>query len=121
MRRDVPKPPKHLRKQTRDWFASLVESYDFESHHLRLLQNACECWDRAQDARESLAEHGLTYTNARGEPKARPETSIARDAMALFARLMRELGLDVADGPAEAREPQRPPRLAGTAGRRRIS
>jgi len=65
-----------------------------EEHHVRLLTLAAEAWDRAQEARVALAQHGTTYTDRFGQPRARPEVNIERDARIAFARLLRELDLD---------------------------
>lgn len=98
------KPPKHLRTDTAAWFRSVICDYEFESHHLKLLIKACESWDRSEQAREALATHGMTYQDRFGAPRARPEVAIERDSRLAFARLVRELGLDVAP-PAESRPP----------------
>jgi hypothetical protein len=66
-----------------------------ESHHLRLLVLAGEAWDRGQQARAAIAEHGPVYTDRFGQPTVRPEISIERDSRIAFARLLRELALDV--------------------------
>src|SRR4051794_2172435 len=81
-------PPDHLRPATRKWFASVVENYELEPHHLRLLQLAGEAWDRAEQAREALEEHGLTFTDRFDCPRARPEVAIERDSRIAFARLL---------------------------------
>ncbi|MEJ7714176.1 MAG: hypothetical protein WKF40_00095 [Thermoleophilaceae bacterium] len=57
----------------------------------------------------ALAQHGTTYTDRFGQPRARPEVNIERDARIAFARLLRELDLD-----GEPAPDPRPPR-AGTA------
>jgi hypothetical protein len=61
-------------------------------------------FDRCVAAREILDREGLTYTDRFGQPKARPEVAIERDGRIAFARLLRELGLDV-EPPAETRPP----------------
>ncbi len=101
------KPPKHLRKETAKWFASVVQEYDLQEHHLKLLTLAAESWDRGCDARESLALHGIIYTDRFGAPRKRPEISIEEASRIAFARLCRELDLDCGT-PAE---PKRPPAL----------
>jgi|1185.fasta_scaffold43875_2 hypothetical protein len=53
------RPPAHLRAATRRWFASVLEDYDLEPHHVRLLQLAGEAWDRGQGAREALKRDGV--------------------------------------------------------------
>lgn len=103
--RAEPKPPGHLRAETRRWWASVVEDFVLEPHHVRLLTLAAEAWDRCWQAREALAEHGITYTDRFGSPKARPEVAVERDSKIAFARLLRELNLDI-DSPDEPRAPR---------------
>lgn len=88
------KAPKHLAAATRRWFEEVCSAFVLESHHLRLLALAGETWDRVQEARAALEEHGLTFEDRFGQPRARPEVAVARDGSILFARLVRELGLD---------------------------
>jgi len=97
-----PEPPVHLSASASAWWREVTAEYVLEPHHLRLLQSACECWDRAQEARSALAAHGaLTYTDERGKISAHPCVQIERDNRTLFARLLRELYLDAA-GPNQA-------------------
>jgi phage terminase small subunit len=117
-RADLPKPPRGLRRATRAWWLSVVETYQLEDHHVRLLTLAAESWDRAQEARDAIRKHGLTYEDPKlRRPVARPEVAIERDSQIRFARLLRELDLDVE---APAPERSRPPALrsVGTSGRR---
>ena len=106
--------PPHLRPETAEWWAEVNREFDLEHHHRRLLRLACEAWDRGQEAREALAEHGSVYVNRFGQPRARPEVAIEPDSRVSFARMLRELALDV-EGPAED---GRPPRISGKADRR---
>lgn len=106
------KPPKHLKAGTRKWWATVVREYELEEHHLRLLTLAAEAWDRCEQARKALAKHGLTYNDRFHQPRARPEVAIERDSRIAFARLLRELDLDV----EPSRSPGRPPGL-GRVGR----
>ena len=98
-----PAPPRHLRPATRKWFATVLSEYELEPHHIRLLTLAGEAFDRCQDAREAIAKHGTTYIDRFGSPKARPEVAIERDSRIAFARLLRELDLDVP--PPDTRPP----------------
>jgi hypothetical protein len=66
-----------------------------EDHHARLLTLAGEAWDRAVAAREAIGKHGITYEDRFGAPRARPEIAIERDSRIAFARLVRELKLDL--------------------------
>ena len=47
----APKPPRHLRPATRRWFTGVVEMFELEDHHVRLLTLAAQAWDRCEQAR----------------------------------------------------------------------
>ena len=102
------KAPKHLSASTRRWFEDVLKTFVLESHHLRLLTLAGEAWDRGQQARESLKVTGTVFEDRFGCPRARPEVAIERDSRLAFARLVRELALDI-DNPTDSR----PPRAGG--------
>ena len=85
--------PTHLRAATQRWYVAVLEDYDLESHHQRLLQAACEAWDRLQEAREVLRKEG-TYVEGRYGVRAHPAVAVERDSRLAFARLLRELDLD---------------------------
>ena len=70
--------------------------------HLKLLQAACEAWDRLQEARELLAKDGLCIAGREGGLRPHPAVSIERDSRIAFARLVRELDLDV-EPPSDTR------------------
>jgi len=99
------KPPSHLRAATRRWYASVVEQYDLDPHHERLLQAAAETWDRFQEARDRLGRDG-TYVEGRYGVRAHPAVAVERDSRLAFARLLRELDLDGEPGP-DPRPPRR--------------
>jgi len=105
---DLPNPPKHLEPSTRQWFRDVSEKFELEQHHYRLLTLAGEAWDRCQAAREAIAKHGIVFVDRFGAPRARPEVAIERDCRLAFARLVRELDLDI----APPTEPRRAPPLA---------
>jgi phage terminase small subunit len=102
-------PPKHLRPDTAAWWQTVADQYALEAHGLRLLTLASEAWDRGVEAREAIAKHGTIYVDRFDQPRARPEVAIERDSRLSFARLVRELALDIE--PPD--EPGRPPRLGG--------
>ncbi len=103
-----PKPPAHLAAPTRRWWSAVVDEYVLDPHHVRLLTLAAESWDRAAQARRILADEGLTFEDRWGAPHPRPEVAIERDSRVAFARLLRELALDVS-----APDDSRPPGLGG--------
>lgn len=96
------KPPPHLSKETAAWWKEVLAEFDFEGHHIKLLQKACESWDRSEMARKAILQFGLTYEDRFGSPHARPEIAIERDSRIAFARLVREIGMDVST-PIESR------------------
>jgi hypothetical protein len=104
------KIPRHLQPETRRWLREIMGEFMLESHHVRLLVLASEAWDRCNQARSAVAEHGLTFVDRFGKPCARPEVAIERDSRLAFARLLKQLELDV-EPPRP--EPGRPPRAAG--------
>ncbi len=105
----APAPPAHLSDEAAGWWRSVTADFELESHHLRLLQSACEAWDRGQTARQALVDHGaLTFDDPNGNIRAHPCVAMERDARTAFARLVRELDLD-AGAPAER---SRPPSLS---------
>lgn len=92
-----PKPPIHLSPTMKVWYVSVYQNYRLESHHEKLLLLACQTFDRAEQARKALAEHGMVYMDRFGCPRNRPEVAIERDSRLAYARLVRELGLDLAE------------------------
>ena len=96
------KSPAYLSKESRKWFASVVASYELESHHLRLLVLACESWDEKEAAREQVSKAGPTFVDRYGQPREHPAVGTGRQARIQFARLVRDMGLDI-ESPAESR------------------
>lgn len=101
---DVPDPPGHLSPESKQWWRRLQDTYVFQDHHLRLLQAACEAWDRAQMARETIEREGPYFQDRFGQPKAHPALSEERQSRNEFRLLTRELGLDGA--PSDSRPPR---------------
>jgi P27 family predicted phage terminase small subunit len=108
------KAPKHLKSATRRWWESVVADWQLEPHHVRLLTLAAEAWDRCQEARELIQRDGLTVATKAGGPRLHPAVRVETDARLAFARLIRELDLDVTP-PAEGK---RAPALRSIAGAR---
>ena len=98
-------PPTHLTPATGHWWASVMTEYALEQHHIRLLTLACEAFDSAQEARAVLQLEGKIYIDRFDQPKPRPEVAIQRDSAIGFARMLRELDLDIAAPTDRARPP----------------
>jgi len=95
-KRDAPSaPPDHLQPATKAWWQSITAEFQLEKYQFAVLQSAAEAWDLYRHALTELNKHGLTFTDAKGMVRARPEAAIARDARTSFLRALRELKLDV--------------------------
>lgn len=105
----LPKPPDHLSLASQAWWSQVVAEYEFTVSDLRLLALSAEAWDRCQQAREILERDGLVTESAHGGLRTHPAVAIERDSRLAFARLLRQLALDL-DPPAPV-EADRPPAL----------
>ncbi len=107
-KRNNQKAPAYLSKESRKCFASVVDAYDLEPHHIRLLVLACESWDEKEVARAEVAKSGATFTDRYGQPREHPAVGTGRQSRLQFARIVRDMALDV-ESPAESR----PNRIGG--------
>lgn len=107
------KPPSNLQVATRTWWHAVMSEYVLQDHHVQLLNLACIALDRARQARAVLDKDGLTFLDRFARPCARPEILIERGAVAQFEKLVRALGLDVADTPSANRLPPPMPKIMG--------
>ena len=113
----MPQAPEHLSEDAAAWWCTVNREFQLEPHHVHLLTLACEAWDRNQEARAILDAEGMTFLDRFGCPKARPEIAIQRDSRIAFARILRELDLDL-DGPTE---PPRAPSIPSNRGKAHAS
>jgi P27 family predicted phage terminase small subunit len=90
---ELPAPPAHLSPEAADWWRQTVAAYELEPHHLKILEAACDAWDRLVTARAEVLRDGSTIEGARGK-KQHPAVAVERDSRTAFARLVRELDLD---------------------------
>ena len=100
--------PRHLNTATKKWFRHVLEEYELEAHHVKLLTLACEAWDRATEAEKAVRKFGVLYKDPHTDrPKVNPAIKIKEQAEIIFARLLRELNLDI----EPPKPPGRPPSL----------
>jgi P27 family predicted phage terminase small subunit len=86
--------PDHLSERSKALWADLVPARAKSPGRLALLQAALESLDRANEARESIAEHGLTTTTkTTGAVHVNPLVKIERESRQQFARIWSELNL----------------------------
>ncbi len=60
-----------------------------------MLEAACLAWDRAEEARRAVDQHGVVVEDRWGQLRANPATVVERDQRSLFSKLVAQLGLDV--------------------------
>lgn len=100
--------PEHLATATKKWFREVLEQYDLEPHHVKLLTLAAEAWDRSVEAEKAIRKFGVLYKDPHSDkPKVNPAIKVKEQAEIIFARLLRELNLDI----EPPKSPGRPPSL----------
>ena len=99
------KAPRHLQAATRRWWTSVVQRWELDPHHLMLLTLAAESWDRGQQARRQVDKDGLTTSTRDGGLKLHPGVRVEDACQLRFARLLRELDLDLEPPQAASRPP----------------
>jgi hypothetical protein len=90
----ISSPPKGLTPRSRAIWRAVLKDFDLVSHEKALLEEALRALDRADQARAEVDEGGLTYRDRFGQPRPHPALAVERDNRGLFARTLRELGLD---------------------------
>jgi len=87
------KLPNHLRASTKTWILKIIDGYELENHHIKILIMAGETWDRITQARETIKKEGAYFNDRFGRPKSHPALADERNNRIVFARLLRELNL----------------------------
>jgi phage terminase small subunit len=94
--------PQDLSENSRKWWRTCIDSFEFAPPDLRLLEECCRAYDRILEARKVLARDG-TYIEGRLGLKPHPALLVERDSVVLFSRLVRDLHLPQApDVPNDA-------------------
>jgi hypothetical protein len=88
----ITEPPRTL-------YAAVAAAYDLEPWEEALLTEALKALDRAEQARIAIGKELMVPARG-GEPKAHPLLLVERDARAAFARMYRQLGLEVGAMPS---------------------
>jgi phage terminase small subunit len=81
------KPPAHISTESKKWFLSVLDDYALEPHEVKLLIMACEAFDRATSARETISECGAYFMDRFGSPRKHRAVSVLEAATLAFARL----------------------------------
>jgi phage terminase small subunit len=100
------KPPRHLLKGGKQLWVDIAGDYDLEAYQIEILRLLCECLDRLELCRKQLKKDGMFSVNRFGETKQHCALKEEREHRVLFARLARELNLDL-ELPESPRKPRR--------------
>ena len=77
------------------WQNQVKKKFVLSKHHEILLGMAATAYDRATEAGRDIAKNGLSFVDRLGNVKARPSVASEISYSNLFARCLRELGLDI--------------------------
>lgn len=105
-----PRPPAGLKRAGTAFWRAVVGEFVLDSPMLHVLAECCRERDRCHAADAILARDGLVVKGPDGRRYPHPCVTVARDARAGFARMVRMLKLDVE--PLQDR-PGRPLSLVG--------
>lgn len=95
--------PEHISKAAQKWWKQIEGDFVLDHHQILILTEAAVAWDRAQEARKEIEKTGVLVEDRYGKQVASPAVAIELNSRTSFARLMRELSLDV--GAPETRPP----------------
>src|SRR5688572_18783442 len=76
------------------WWLHVHTHWRLEAHHSRLLEMACDAWDRACEARDILLRDGIVIGGREGGSRPHPCIAIERDSRIAFSRIVAQLALD---------------------------
>jgi len=97
--------PRNLSAEGKTLWRAVLAEYELGAHHCALLATALEAHDRMREAQRAVERDG-PYVDGRFGVKSHPGLAVERDSRLAFARLIRELGLDL-ETPAQSRPPTR--------------
>ena len=97
--------PEYLSKNSKEFFNKIMETYDFEEHHIKTLIMACESMDRVEQARLRIKEDGAYFIDRFRNPKPHPALKVEAQFKVIFARLIRQLDLDIEETRPQGRPP----------------
>jgi phage terminase small subunit len=101
----APPPPKGLTPAARRFWRETVGAFELEPHHLSLLEQAARTLDVIAEAEAAIERDGA-FVSGRFGVRSHPAAVIRDRNRLAFARLVRELGLDL-EAPATSRPPTR--------------
>lgn len=91
----IKKAPKFLNTKSKEFFREVINQYQLEDHHIKILILACECLDQIEEARIQIEKEGSYYINRFDEPRPHPALKEFKDNKIIFIRLIKQLDLEV--------------------------
>lgn len=92
---NLPKPPRGLSKEAREWWKKINDGWQLDDAALLLLGSALECFDRMRKAQGILRREGIVIRDRFGQKKQHPATLVERDAKMALVRNLKALNLDL--------------------------
>lgn len=99
----APKPPEHLSPESKKIWTEANTQFDLTLSDLSLLRLALENRDLGNAARADIRKRGNVLETAQGF-KTNPSVQAAKGYDQLYLSAMRQLALDVEDGPVPVGE-----------------
>ena len=100
-------PPGDLKAAGKTFWRKIHGEFVLDGQHdLERLGMACRCLDDLTEAEDRVRADGMFQVNRYGNTIEHPGMKVIRDMRLLFVRIIRELGLDLTNGP-ESRPPRR--------------
>lgn len=102
----LPAPPDGLSKRAAALWHDVVEAFELSPAELTLLHEGLTALDRAAQAGAVVNAEGVTVLDRYGSPKAHPACDIEARNRTIFASVIRQLGVKLADAePTKAGRP----------------
>lgn len=87
------------------WVRVMAEFELVDAHHFCLLEQCCAALNRVEEARLILDQEGIVVRDRFDQAREHPAVQIELANRRLVAKLLRELGLDIATGEEYSRPP----------------
>jgi phage terminase small subunit len=94
-------PPAGLSDRAKKLWRAALADFELSPAELEVLRSACETLDRADAAAKIVKREGVTVKDRYGSPKAHPAVDAELRARGLFARLVRQLGIEFEEAEAD--------------------